>query len=130
MISRYTLLGRRRKNRRTRDAEADYYADKIGRNYWFFVAVILFLSMIDAKFTLYYLRSGNFSELNPIMRFLVEKSSNQFLIVKYLLTALGLILLVIHQHFRFMRPIVVFIFIAYLGLCLYHLYFLLRFMAY
>ena len=57
------------------------------------------MNVLDAFFTILLLEDGNVIEVNPLMAALIEKGSLYFFNVKYLLTALCLILLVANKNF-------------------------------
>jgi len=57
--------------------------------------------VIDAALTLYLVRRGC-AEVNPVMAHLLRRGVHWFLIGKYLLTALGLpVLLIVKNHYLF-----------------------------
>lgn len=59
---------------------------------------------MDTYNTLTLLEHGG-EELNPIMKALIEYNVWVFFIAKYIVTALGLIVLVMHKHFSFLKMI-------------------------
>ena len=76
------------------------YVDQYYDPMLFFVVLsIIIMNVLDAFFTIMLLENGNIIELNPLMAALIEKGSLYFFNVKYLLTALSLILLVVHKNF-------------------------------
>ncbi len=86
---------RRTETERGRSAYVDRYADHL----MLCTVGIMFLSLCDAVFTLKILDSGG-EELNWFMLILIENSVDRFVAVKITLTALALMLLVIHQNVR------------------------------
>ena len=74
----------------------DQYLDPV---LFFVVLSIIIMSALDGFFTILLLEHGNFIEVNPLMAALIAKGSLYFINVKYLLTALSLILLVVHKNF-------------------------------
>lgn len=96
------IRGRRIKARR-KGEKKNCYVDQYHDPMLFFVVLaIIIMSILDAFFTILLLKNGNIIEVNPLMAALIEKSSLYFFNVKYLLTALSLILLVIHKNFSFL----------------------------
>jgi hypothetical protein len=63
---------------------------------------VLFLSALDACLTLQLLQRGG-AEANPIMRVLLEWDVLVFINVKIIVTALGLLILVLHSHLLLFR---------------------------
>jgi hypothetical protein len=83
--------GRRQAVRRLADRRMisilDYYSPRL-----FAVIVgILVLSLLDALLTLYLIDRGA-SEMNPVMAYFLEKGPLVFMVAKYLLTSLALII--------------------------------------
>lgn len=100
---RHMGIGGRRTQTRRKGDEKDSYVDQYHDPMLFFVVVaIIIMSILDAYFTILLLENGNIIEVNPLMAALIEKGSLYFFNVKYLLTALSLILLVIHKNFFFL----------------------------
>jgi hypothetical protein len=119
-LSRYTFWGRRRGSRRGSDAQANYYVDRVSGKYWLVVWAVIALSVSDSLFTLHHLKFG-FKEINPILnQFLFSNTS--FLVAKYVLTAIGIVALVLHKHFTYIRPVIALVITLYLALNVYQLY--------
>lgn len=92
--------GRRMGERRTETERGrSAYVDRYTNRLMFCTAGIMFLSLCDAVFTLKILDSGG-EELNWFMLILIEDSIDKFVAVKMTLTALALVMLVIHQNVR------------------------------
>ena len=96
------IRGRRIKARRKGEKKNSYVDQYHDPMLFFVVLAIIIMSTLDAFFTILLLENGNIVEVNPLMAALIEKSSLYFVNVKYLLTALSLILLVIHKNFFFL----------------------------
>lgn len=93
------IRGRRMEARRkgeTTNCYVDQYHDPL---LFFVVLSIIIMSVLDAFFTMVLLENGNIVEVNPLMAALIEKSNLLFFNVKYLLTTLSLILLVVYKNF-------------------------------
>lgn len=80
------------------------------------------LGVVDAFFTLYHVQVHNAVEVNPLMRFLLGKNPTIFFNVKYLLTAVCLLLLCLHKNMRIVRVLLGVIFSLYLIITANHLY--------
>jgi hypothetical protein len=119
-FSRYMFWGRRKANRRTAEPQANYYVDRIGFKYWLVVFIIVFLSAVDAFFTLHHFKFG-YQELNPILK-LFKYSTPLFLVSKFSMTVFGIVSLVFHQYFHYVRQIVAVIIALYLALDAYQIY--------
>jgi hypothetical protein len=99
---RGSMTPRRRGYRRTE--EHDSLVDWHEPHLLFMAIVILLLSMTDAFLTLTLLINGA-EELNPVMRFLIERTPRLFAISKIALTGGGLVVLVALARARLFRII-------------------------
>ena len=68
------------------------------------ILTALLLCIIDSYNTLLLLDLGG-EEINPLMRELVERDATLFFSVKYAITAICLMILVVHKRFLFMRVV-------------------------
>lgn len=98
------------------------YTNSYESHYLVLILSILLLCILDAHFTLHLLQLGG-SELNPFMILLLEKDVALSLVLKYLITASGLIFLLVHKNFRIFGNIrvsglIYFVFILYVLLVL------------
>jgi hypothetical protein len=84
---------RRRINRRPADDQL-FLPDMHDSSLIFMAVSILLMSSMDAAFTLKLLSLGG-EELNLAMKVLLDTDTRSFLVVKYLMTAIGAILLVV-----------------------------------
>ena len=85
---------------RWKEEMINYYVDQYHDPMLFFVVLsIIIMNVLDAFFTILLLENGDVIEVNPLMAALIEKGSLYFFNVKYLLTALCLILLVANKNF-------------------------------
>lgn len=91
--------GRRLGERRVVERGGAVYVDCYAAHLMLCAIVILFLSIVDAFFTLNILASGG-EELNWFMAILIEDSIEKFVAFKLALTSMALILLVIHHNVR------------------------------
>jgi hypothetical protein len=83
---------------------------------------IVLLSVFDAWFTIFYVDKGA-REINPFMNILIGYGNIYFFTVKYVATALGLILLCIHKNLFIARIGILFILFVYLLVFTHHIYF-------
>jgi hypothetical protein len=100
-ISIYTFRGRRKKARRVEEVE-NYYVDRYELRYLFLIISILILCFMDAFLTVILLQLGA-QELNPFMLIFIEKDVVLSMVVKYVITALCLICILVHKNFRIFR---------------------------
>ncbi len=94
-------LARRREARRESDAQG-YYVDWYAPHTLYLAVSVLLLSCADAMMTLRLLEHGA-SELNAVMRVLIETDVQLFAAFKMALTGAGLLFLLIHHRFRVFR---------------------------
>lgn len=100
-FSLYTMRGRRKKARRVEEAE-NYYVDRYELRYLFLIISILVLCFLDAFLTVILLQLGA-EELNPFMLIFIKKDVVLSMVVKYVITALSMICILIHKNFRIFR---------------------------
>ncbi len=93
-----SLFGKRKGSRRQEDARRYYFVDVYNP---FFLAVLvgtMILSITDAFLTLK-LVGDTVRELNPVMAFFMQMGPFPFICVKWLLTAIGLTVLLIFKNY-------------------------------
>jgi len=90
--------------RRRADRNTIYIADRYSQSVFGAIILILFFSVLDAMLTLY-LIGHDATELNPIMAYYLNVGPYAFLLVKYLLTSVAVIILLLCQNafLRIMR---------------------------
>jgi len=66
-----------------------YLVDRVSWPVFALAALLLVLTLVDGVITLLLLDRG-FEEANPVLRFLLDRSTSAFFVAKYLLTALFL----------------------------------------
>jgi hypothetical protein len=125
MMSRYTMVGRRRRNRRLSDPQSSYYVDWIEGGYLWALVGVLGLIVIDTFSTLYIIGHGG-GEANPIMRWMLELSPISFALVKLATAVAAFLLLSVHRYFPVARALVTVLLVAYGLLVGYHVLLLLR----
>jgi hypothetical protein len=95
-FSRYTFRGRRMKSWRADDA--NYYVDRYETRYFAVICAALILCILDAYFTIRILHMGG-SELNGLMRFLLDRNPVLAITLKYLGLAASIAVILIHKNF-------------------------------
>ncbi len=105
VLSKYTFVGGRRRNRRQDDKYYNYYVDVIDHKLAKIVVLIFSLSTLDALLTLILLNRGA-SELNPIIGYYLNLGNSYFFTFKLALTGLGLLTLLVHQNFVLVKKII------------------------
>ncbi len=121
-LSRHIFKGRRKQARRMEE-DKDYYVDRYQSKYLALILMILILCVFDAYFTLKILHYGG-TELNPLMITFIDRAPFVCLIVKYLITAICLVVILVHKNFIVFgklraRSSIYVIFFVYLVLVLY-----------
>ena len=89
--------GQRRTIRRAEDRQRIFHVDHYGESLFAGIVFILFLSVLDAIFTLLLLQHGAV-EINPVMAFYIDVGPYAFLAVKYGLTSLGVVFLLLFRN--------------------------------
>jgi hypothetical protein len=93
--------GLRVKNRRTEEHRRPYYTDRFSSVVFIGVLLLVVATLSDAGLTLYVLCGGG-AEANPLMSRLLDHGAQAFVIGKYLLTVVGLpVLLIFRNHYLF-----------------------------
>jgi hypothetical protein len=123
-ISRYTFVGRRKKSQRFGELD-NYYVDRYELHLLIMTGLIIVFCFLDVYFTLEILRFGG-TESNLLMSILMEKNLALSLIVKFFLTVIGTVFLLLHKNFRILSAIKTHVFIylifsVYFVLILYEL---------
>ncbi|MBL0714583.1 MAG: hypothetical protein JJV98_12870 [Desulfosarcina sp.] len=95
--------GRREKMRRYEDRQKCFYFDRYHQFHFGVIVLILLLSVMDALLTIVLINHGA-DEVNPIMAYFLEAGPYTFLFVKYALTSVGLVVLLISRNY-FMNSI-------------------------
>jgi len=113
-----SCCGRRVRERRYNGAAG--YIDRYEMPLFAVSIGVFFLGCVDACLTLRLLAAGA-TEVNPLLDALLRVDARLFLVVKFVLTAIGLALLVLHKNFTVFyclngQTILRIIFAIYLGL--------------
>jgi len=91
------VWGRREEIRRLDDKGKIFLADRYSTTIFAAIVLILFFSVIDGSLTLILLGHGA-KEINPLMAYLLEIEPMLFMTVKYLLTSVSLVILLIFRN--------------------------------
>jgi hypothetical protein len=97
-----SLRGSRKIIRRAADQSVHYYVDIYSHDEGLLFIFILLLSVADAFLTIELISDG-MSELNVVMDYFLRLGSLPFVLVKYLLTATGLVCLLLHKNYPIFR---------------------------
>jgi len=122
ILSKYTLRGRRRDVRRDEDRRRHIYVDQYSLGFFILLMSILLLGTADAFLTLHHVHVNNAEELNPIMDFFLGIGPKIFFNVKYILTALCLMVLCLHKNLPIVKYLLGVVFLIYFVIVLNHLY--------
>jgi hypothetical protein len=98
----YCGLQARGRRYQARRRDHDYYLDRYDRGLVFTGLLVLLLSCLDALFTLTLLDKGAY-EANYLMAQLLAIGDKPFVIAKVTITAVGVLFLLMHAHFRILR---------------------------
>ncbi len=101
-LSRYSLHGRRRHNRRHDDQAPGYYVDRYPAAWIAATVSLMILGCIDGWVTLYLMRHGA-REANPLMAILLNRSAGLFLAVKLAVTGAATLVMVSHYRINILR---------------------------
>jgi hypothetical protein len=121
-FSKFIFKGQRKKARRSIE-DRNYYVDRYEAGYLALVLSILLLCVFDAYFTLKIMHFGGI-ELNPLMINFIDRNPEWCLALKYLVTVISLVILLVHKNFIVFgkvkaRSIIFLIFFLYFILVLY-----------
>lgn len=97
-----SIRGTRKTIRREEDRGVHYYVDLYTPDEGLLFVSILLLSVADAFFTLELIGRG-MSEFNAVMDYCLRLSPLSFILTKYLLTATGLVCLLLHKNYPLFR---------------------------
>lgn len=123
IISRYTFYGGRRKSvRREGEGKTFIYVDLYSTRLLIAVMSLLLLSCLDAYLTLELIGKGHVVEANPLMAFFLDYGPTPFTVVKFVITAVCLIILCLFKNVRVTRICLPFAIKMYLLVIAYELY--------
>jgi len=93
---------RRSAVRRVDDEPVNVYVDRHEPWLIYMALGAMLLSTTDAFFTLALLQHGSY-EMNPFMDYFIQKDVQLFFIVKFSMTAICIMFVLMHKNFRFLR---------------------------
>ena len=93
----FMVNGRRELARREEDKIRYFFFDRYNQRIFAAITSNLMLSIFDALLTLILIERGS-SELNPVMAYFLQYGPLPFIISKYLLTSLGIVILLIFKN--------------------------------
>jgi hypothetical protein len=96
--SAFPPAGYRMGNRRAAEHCRPYFVDRFSVWMLIFVVMLLIATIIDATLTIYLLQEGG-DEINPVMDYLLNYGIMAFVLGKYMLTVVGLPLLLIFKNY-------------------------------
>jgi hypothetical protein len=119
--------GKRRQARRGEE-DQNYYVDHYDAKYLALVLSILVLCVFDAYFTLKIIHRGG-NELNPLLIKVLDRFPEMCLFMKYVITVISLIILLVHKNFVLFGKVKAYFFLyiilsLYMVLVLYEVFFL------
>jgi hypothetical protein len=95
---KYLLFnGRRERFRRDEDRGKAFIFDRYNQKLFLAITAILILSIIDAVLTLVVIQRGA-TELNPVMAYFLDHGTSTFIVAKYVLTSIGVLILLIFKN--------------------------------
>jgi hypothetical protein len=95
---KYLLFnGRRERSRRDEDRGKAFIFDRYNQKLFLAITAILILSILDAVLTLVVIQRGA-RELNPVMAYFLEHGTLTFIVAKYVLTSIGVLILLIFKN--------------------------------
>ena len=126
-FGKYMFKGKRRHARREEE-DQNYYVDHYDAKYLALVLSIVLLCVFDAYFTLKIIHQGG-KELNPLMIKILDRFPEISLFMKYIVTVISLIILLVHKNFVLFGKVKAYFFLyvifsLYLILVLYEVFFL------
>ena len=93
----FLFKGRREGVRRDEDYTRMFIFDRYNPKLFAAIAAILMLSILDALFTVILIENGS-SELNPVMAYFLQHGLLSFIVAKYFLTSIGVVILLIFKN--------------------------------
>jgi hypothetical protein len=119
-LSRFTLVGGRRRKARRGDDRDGSFVDLYGTGLLLALMWIALANVADCFFTLIHLQSGG-AEVNPIADLLLRTGLLNFVLLKSGLVSIALLVLCLHKNLRIARIGIFGAAAAYAVLIVYHL---------
>ena len=89
--------GKRRTIRRQGDRDRHFFVDQYSPRFFFVILAIVLLSVTDGLLTLFLINHGAY-ETNPVMAYCLKFGPFAFIVVKYALTSMGVLILLIFRN--------------------------------
>jgi hypothetical protein len=93
-LGQMILYGQRETIRREADQQRLIWVDRYDPTLFFSIITVVLLSMTDAFLTLFLVNKGA-TEINPIMAYCLSLGPSMFILIKYVLTCLSVLVLLI-----------------------------------
>jgi len=123
VISKYTFFGgQRHKSRREPDKTKYVFVDLYSPLLLIMLLSILLLNYVDAYLTLTLINKGIVVEANPLMALHLESGTIHFILNKFLITTLSIIVFCLFKNIGIARMGVSFSVMMYLSVVLYQFY--------
>jgi hypothetical protein len=120
-FSKYIFWGKRRAGRREGELR-HIYVDRYSQNLFILLCLLLMLCIVDGYFTILNVSYLKVPEMNPLMAYFLRKGEALFFSVKYVMTGIGVIVLCLRIHFKFMHSALLALILLYLFVLWSHLY--------
>jgi hypothetical protein len=98
-LSRFTLRGQRTTFRRKEERARGGYVDRYHSGLLFILTMVAGLNILDAWFTMIILENGG-REINPIVHSVITLYGDRFWIWKFCIVSVPLVLLCLHNKFK------------------------------
>jgi hypothetical protein len=120
-LSRFTVWGRRRTFRRKEDQRRGGYVDRYNSGLLFILTMFVGLNILDAWFTMIILEDGGW-EINPIVHSVITLYGDRFWVWKFCIVSVPLILLCLHNKFKWGMQSILGISFVYIIVILYQIF--------
>ncbi len=101
-LRRMIFFGQREVIRRKEDRQRLVWVDKYSPKLFFSILAVVVLSMTDACLTLYLVKNGA-REINPIMAYCLSHGPSAFILIKYVLTCISVLTLLVLSNVFIIR---------------------------
>ena len=122
-LSRYSLVGGRRRSARRAGEGAHAFVDQYGAAMWALLGWVALMNACDSFFTLHHLQDGAI-ELNPVAAWMLTTGRVGFVVLKSVLITLPLVVLCLHKNFPLARVGLGLAAAVYTALVAYHIWLL------
>ncbi len=119
-ISTYSFLGGRRHRVAAAADGKSRFVDIYSSRLAFMLLAFFFFTVVDSVSTLVYLDKGG-REINPIARWMIEQGDDFFILTKGVVSGVCILFVMVHKNFKYSRVAIIFGFLFYLALTVYHI---------